>query len=355
MNKERVLPMRRKIPCIFLAGLLVCVAVGCTPLSFSTAQKQEASFTDLFDTSSTVTVYGVGEADFAGQIAALKEELTAYHQLCDIYHPYDGVTNLYDLNRAGGKALVLDDRLLDVLEYGQKAYDETLGRVNICMGAVLSLWHTCRENAGEHPETAALPDQAALDEAMAHTDIRALVIDREAHTARLTDKSVTVDVGAIAKGYAVERAARFAREELGWTSAVLNIGGNIRVIGQKGDGGFRIGVQNPDTASAKAYIAKVTVSDRSVVTSGDYQRFFTVDGVRYAHIIDPATGYPAAYCKAVTVICADSGRADMLSTALFATPLEDALAWADSLDGVEAIFVAQDGREWRTAGFADYE
>ena len=344
--------MRKRLLCLLLAALLAAGLAGC-----GSAQRHSVTYTDVFDTVTTVTAYGISQQSFSEGADRLHEKLLEYHRLYDIYTDYDGLNNLKTLNdRAGGDPVALTEPVLALLEYGLRAYEESRGRVNILFGAVLAQWHTCREEARQHPEHAALPPAETLRAAAAHTDPACLVIDRQAGTARLTDPEARVDVGALAKGYAAEQLARFVREELGWRSALLNIGGNIRAVGGKGMDGrpFTIGLQNPDTASAKAYVAAVSVTDRAVVTSGDYQRYYTVGGKRYAHIIDVDTLYPAARMRAVSVICPDSARADMLSTALFTLSVAEGQQWVETMDDVEALWVETDGSLVYSAGFAAY-
>jgi thiamine biosynthesis lipoprotein len=230
--------------------------------------------------------------------------------------------------------------------------------VNILFGAVLSLWHQSREIGIADPDNAALPDAAALNEAAKHVSPDVLVIDRAAGTVQLTDPQARLDVGAIAKGYAVEQAARYAAQQLGWTSALLSIGGNVRAIGAKGGADsatpYTVGIQNPDTDSAQAYLMTVDIDNMAVVTSGDYQRYYTVDGKRYAHIIDTETLYPATYVRAVSVICPDSAMADVLSTALFTMPVEQGLALLEKTADAHAMWVLADGSLRYSAGFEAY-
>ncbi len=348
--------MVKRILCVLLSLLLAGGLVGCAP--FSSAPKRSQTYLDVFDTVTEITAYGVGEEQFRSDVKKLHDELTAYHRLYDIYNTYPDVTNLKTVNAAAGGAPVkADDRILDLLEFGIDAYDRTDGRVNILFGAVLSLWHDARTEGVADPARAALPTQAKLIEAGTHVSIDTLVIDRAAGTVRLTDPAARIDVGAIAKGYAVERVARYAQETLGWTSALINVGGNVRAIGGKGgdnsDTPFTIGVQNPDTSSAKTYLTTVNVADRSVVTSGDYQRYYTVDGQNYCHIIDPATLYPATHVRAVTVVCEDSGLADMLSTALFCLPAEQGKALLKKTPNAHAVWVLADGSLQYSDGFGE--
>ncbi len=339
--------MNKRIVCIALCLLMAGGLFGCA----APQEKHTADYWELFDTASSITVYGRTDAQFAAEEKELHRFLTEYHQLCDIYHDYDGLVNLKAVNDAAGQPVTVDARLIDLLTYGLDAYRQTDGRVNIMLGSVLVLWHECREAATENPDAATLPDDAALHAAAAHTAIDSLIIDRAAGTVQITDPLARLDVGAIAKGYVTERAAEYARDTLGWTSALLNIGGNIRAIGKKpGDKPFTVGIQNPDTSSAKTYVDTVSLCDAAAVTSGDYQRFFTVDGVRYGHIIDKDTLYPARYMRSVSIVCADSALADVLSTALFSMPVEEGLSLLAHFDGA-AVYVTTDGTVRYSPGF----
>ena len=213
------------------------------------------------------------------------------------------------------------------------------------MGSVLKLWHDCRESGTR------IPTEDELAEAKKHNDISNLEIDVENSTVRISDPNASIDVGALGKGYATEMAAKYLEKE-GANSYVLNIGGNIRIIGHKPDGtGWKTGIKNPaDTTTFASYI---TIADTSCVTSGDYERYFVVDGQRYHHIIDKDTLMPAAYFSSVTVITKDSGLADALSTALFAMSYEDGLALVEKFGGVDVLWITADGSQYMTKGFAD--
>ena len=153
-------------------------------------------------------------------------------------------------------------------------------------------------------------------------------------------------MGAIAKGYALEQVCKTAPEGL-----LISVGGNVRATGPKPDGGsWVVGIQNP--TGEEGYLHTVEVQDISVVTSGDYQRYYTVDGVSYHHIIDPETLYPGRLWRAVTVLCPDSGLADGLSTALFLLPQAEGQALLDKF-GCEALWVDSDNNLHYSPGFRD--
>ena len=345
--------MGKRAVCLLLSLLLAVGLWGCTLFD---EKKHEIVYMDIFDTVSEVTVYGLSAAEFEAGELRLHRVLQEYHALYDIYNPYEGINNLYTVNQAaGGDPVAVDSRILDLLEYGLEAYERTNGRVNILFGSVLSLWHESRRLAEADPDKAALPEEQALKAAAAYTDPRFLRIDRQAGTVQLTHPAARLDVGAIAKGYAVERAAAFVAEELGWEHALLSVGGNIRAVGNKGERTpFTIGIQNPDTNSALPYLLTVKAENLAVVTSGDYQRYYTVEGQRYAHIIDVETLYPATYVRSVSVLCPDSGLADVLSTALFCQPPEEGLQFLRQFPQAEAVFVLQDGSRRYSPGFEKY-
>ena len=173
----------------------------------------------------------------------------------------------------------------------------------------------------------------------------------------LSDPEMSLDVGSVGKGYAVEMVCR-AAEARGLTSALVSVGGNLRAIGTKPDGSqWTGGVENPWNASEmytntnSIFGSPINMSDLALVTSGDYQRYFVVDGKRYHHIIDPDTLWPAAYYNGVTVLCPDSGMADCLTTALFCMPLEEGQKLVESLDDVEAMWCTPDKQATTSSGW----
>lgn len=303
-----------------------------------------------FDTLTVIKGYDVSEEAFSEKAQALLDLLEEYHRLYDIYHTYEGMANLKTVNdRAGIAPVEVDGAILDLLEYGVEAYALTGGKTNIAMGSVLTLWHDRREEAERDPAGASLPEPADLREAALHTDITGVEIDREAGTVFLSDPEMRLDVGAVAKGYAVDRLAQYAMEQ-GWTDLLLSVGGNVRTVGGKGDGtDWKAGIQAPEGWD-RAYFCLVPLRDLSLVTSGSYQRYYTVDGVRYHHLIDPDTLFPRNTFLSVSVICENSARGDALSTALFNMEAEEGLALVEGLEGTEAVWVYPDGSYFYSSG-----
>ena len=305
----------------------------------------------FFNTVSKIYTYA-GDSDEAfdencKEVAAILEE---YHRLFDIYYEYSGINNLKTINQNAGKdPVTVDQKLIDFLLYAKELYTLTDGEMNVMMGAVLSLWHDCREAAITSPASAAIPDADKLNTAALHTDISLLEIDEVNKTVRITDPEARIDVGALGKGYATEMAAQYLKSK-GVDGYVLNIGGNIRIIGHKPDGsGWGTGIKDP--ANPNQYALKITIANTSCVTSGDYERDFVVDGVKYHHVIDKDTLMPSAHFSSVSIITENSGLADALSTALFTMSYEDGLALVNKIGGVEVLWIKGDGTQYRTPGF----
>ena len=325
-------------------------------------EKYTATWYDVFDTVSTVIGYAPSQEEWDQQMDALHQDLMEYHQLYDIYNHYDGVTNLYDLNQTAAQGPVtVDQRIMDLLVESKEMYQTTSGQMNVAFGAVLSIWHDYREAGINDPDNAQLPPMEDLTAASEHCNIDDLVLDEDACTVYYADDQLQLDVGSVGKGYAVEMVAQ-AAEARGLSSAILSIGGNVRTIGHKPDGTqWTAGIQDPWASVELAgqpindapYIVSVYLEDMALVTSGDYQRYYTVDGVRYNHIIDPDTLMPADHFSAVAVMVPDSGLGDCLSTGLFCLSLEDGQALVESLDGVEAMWMLKDGSVVYSSGFGD--
>lgn len=336
--------------CLLAAAVMLA---SCTKPAKQIEPQGKAYFT-YFDTVSYVYSYaGDSAEEFEARSAEVSSCLETYHQLFDIYHEYSGVNNLCTVNRlAGGEPVKVDERLIDFLLNAKELHRQTDGEMNILMGAVLSIWHDYRTEGIDDPAAARVPPMEELLEAAKHTDIDLLEIDPVAGTVRLTDPAASIDVGALGKGYATEQAARLL-EQQGITGYVLNIGGNIRTIGTKPDGTeWSTGVRDPKGADANSFAAKLMISDTSCVTSGNYERYYTVDGVRYHHIIDPDTLMPADYFASLTVITKDSALADTLSTALFCMSYEDGCELAGKWEDVDVLWIFLDGTLKHTPGLS---
>ena len=346
---------KRLISFVLLLSFLI-TGISLVSCESKPQKYSEYSF-DYFDTVTTITGYAASQEKFNIVVAEILAELGEYHRLFTIYHRYDGMENLCTINElvdGAHRTVTVDRRIIDMLLYAKTMHQKTDGRVNIAMGSVLSIWHDYREAGMSNPSEAKLPPMDKLTEASEHTDIDNLIIDETACTVTLTDPLMTLDVGAIAKGYAVEMVAK-SLEEKGITGYVINVGGNVRTVGAKGDGNpWTVGIENPDEEAEDPYFAYLYLNGQSLVTSGSYQRYYVVDGKRYHHIINPDTLMPEDLYLSVSVVCASSAEGDALSTALFCMTPEDGLALVESLPGVEAHWVMNDGTRQISTGFHAY-
>jgi len=349
--------MRRNFLQYALIGCMILLSIGMAGCGKKTEKYSTYSF-DYFDTVTTITGYAKSQEEFDRVADGALAELAEYHKLFTIYHRYDGLENLCTVNElvdGAHRTVTVDRRVIDMLLYAKEMYEKTDGTVNIAMGSVLSLWHEYRQEGLNDPQAAKLPPMEKLKMAAEHTDINGLVIDEEAGTVTLTDPAMKLDVGAIAKGYAVEMVAQ-SLEEQGVTGYVLNVGGNVRTVGTKGDGAkWLVGIENPDEDSEDTYLAYLELAGESLVTSGSYQRYYVVDGKRYHHIIDPETLMPSEGYVSVSVVCNSSADGDALSTALFCMGLDEGMALVESFSDTEAMWVLQDGTRQESSGFQNFK
>ena len=333
-------------------GVMVLSVYGCGKEKVETT-RYEAQFLTLFDTSTQIIGYSESKEEFTEYSKIIYDELESYHELYDIYNDYDGINNIKTINDNAGVAPVkVDQKIIDLLQFSKSAYELSEGRVNIAYGAVLKIWHDYREKGIDDPENAKIPPMDLLQEASNHTDINKVIIDEETSSVFLEDPQMSLDVGAIAKGYAVEEVSDFLMEQ-GYANGLLSVGGNVRSMGLKGDDMeyWSVGIQNPDMDSEDSTLYTLNLTNQSMVTSGSYQRYYTVEGKEYHHIIDPKTLMPADYFTAITIVCEDSGRADALSTAAYNMSYEDGKEFLNGLEDVEAVWVFHNGDIKYTEGF----
>lgn len=337
---------------------MLLVLTGAFALRQATTPRYEKytdSFLDTFDTVTIMVAYTRTEAEFQAYFDQAHQRFQELHQLYNIYYDYPGINNVKTINdHAGIQPVKVDKEIIDLILFAKDWYKRTEGKTNIAMGAVLEIWHAYRETGRDDPALAKLPPMDELVEAASHSNIDDVIVDVENSTVYLPDSKMRLDVGAVAKGYATELVAKELAAG-GLKSAMLSAGGNIRAIGKPLDGvreRWGVGIQDPSASiiADDGLLDVVFVNDASVVSSGDYQRYYVVDDHVLHHIIDPATLMPGKYYRAVTVVTKDSGVADLLSTELFLLPFEQSKALAESLEGVEALWVMEDGNVEVTEG-----
>lgn len=323
---------------------------------FSGCQRKMQKFTDYsfdyFDTVTSITGYERTKQEFDTKCREVKAELEKYHKLYDIYNNYQGINNLYTLNKLENSQhteVKVDKAIIDLLQFSYDMYKKSSGKLNIAMGSVLSIWSSYRS------EGVALPPYDLLKDASEHINIEDIIINKEKNTVLIKDNKMSLDVGAVAKGYTVNQVAQLMKNK-GFEGYILNVGGNVCTIGKRPDGeNWQVGIENWQNDSDRPFIEILEwQGSMSLVTSGSYQRFYTVNGINYHHIIDSATLYPAEYFTSVSVLCDNSAIGDMLSTTLFCLNYEEGLEVLKQFNNVEVMWIRPDGTRLYTDGFKKY-
>ena len=311
------------------------------------------------DTVCQITVYGMRDED--GKLTEMTEEerekealqiITNAFLECDRYEKILSRTaegsEIWEINHAGGKPVEVSDVTIEVLKKGIEYGKLSGGLFDITIGPASDLWdfHDIDEN---HQAEGEIPEDEKLKEAIQHVDYRKIQIDGNQVT--LKDPEMEIDLGGIAKGYISDKVAAYL-EEMGVTGAVINLGGNIVTIGGRTASllsdetePFSIGITDPQSERGEL-LGAFPCENQVVVTSGTYERYMIKDGVKYHHILDVKTGYPADTDVLSVTIIADKGcgaDADGISTACLVLGMEKGMEWVQSLDGVEAVFVDTEG------------
>ena len=258
----------------------------------------------------------------------------AFTDLDNLYQKYEQITNFYDKNSELSKLnnnvdINISNELWQLIKIGNDWYYKSNGLLNINIGNLTKVWHDFRENQDELP------------------NVENITIDKlNKKKKKITNKEVSIDLGAIAKGYVTELAGNYL-EENGLEYYIINAGGNVKT-GKSHKGYYNIGIASPVNQNETFEIVKG--ENISVVTSGGYERFYEYDGVLYHHIIDPNTKYPANYMKSVTVIGKDSSECDALSTILFLMSIEEGKEFIKDYD-VDVVWFSNANEIIKSDGF----
>lgn len=365
---------------LLLALTFIIPQIGCA------SNEENANYIGIsktgfyLDTICTITIYGVdagselgaeiaaAEADEAEQTRIVQQLITDAFLECDRYEKLLSKTlaasEISKINSAAGQAVSVSEETKAVIEKGIGYGKLSGGLFDITIGKASDLWdfHEAEEMADSETDSL-LPDEDQLKEAVKHVDYKKISVDGD--KVQLADPEMEIDLGGIAKGYIADRVTEYL-EERGVISAVVDLGGNIVAIGGKtkeillesgngGEGGdFSIGIKDPQSEDGQL-LAVFSASDKTVVTSGTYERYMMVDGVKYHHILDPETGWPIDNDVLSVTIIAEKGcavDADGLSTTCLALGVEKGLQLIESLTepAVEAVFVDGQGHIYTTSG-----
>ena len=287
-----------------------------------------------FNTVISGSIYEKGSEELLDDCFALAQKYEGYfsNTIPD--------SDISKINDAGGAPVTVHDETIELLKTGIAYGDLSGGKFDITIGRLSDLWDISTKALLDQTDASMIPSDADIQTALATVDYREIQID--GNTVTLQNPDARIDLGGIAKGYIADQMKAYLNQK-GITSGYINLGGNVLALGAKTDGSaYTIGIQRPFGEENEA-IASVSITDQTVVSSGVYERYFEVDGTRYHHILDTATGYPYDNgLLEVTIITGASVDGDGLSTTCFSLGLEDGMALVESLDDTEAIFITND-------------
>lgn len=317
--------------------------------------KYNHHFFGTFDTVVSTVMYAESEEKAQEYNEFIEKRFNELHKEFNKYNSYEGINNVKTINdNAGIEPVKVSDDLFNLIKDSINYTKEYTSETDISFGKVLNIWseyrdfNEMRDYNVEYSRDELLPTIEELEEADQYTGVNNIELDEENNTVYINNPNTQIDVGATAKGYAVEIVCREV-EEMGLDSLLISGGGNVKSVGHPLDGlrgSWGVGIQNPDILYANGdqtnLVETIFVKDLSVVTSGDYQRFFFVEDKVYHHLIDKDTLFPGDYFRSVTVLHEDSGIADFLSTSIFLMPYEEGLELINSIEGANALWINKD-------------
>lgn len=313
------------IPLLFLTFLL------CLPLTGCTAKQEPISATGFYyDTVITITLYRGGNEEILGQCM----ELAASYE--NLFSAHKEGSEIWQINHSNGAYVTISDDTSLLLSTALSYAALSDGLVDPSIGPLSSLWNFGSDNQ------AFIPDNRQIQDALGHVDYTQVTIN--GNQVCLSDTASSLDPGFIAKGFIADKMKEFLLSK-GVSSAIINLGGNVVAVGSRPDGTpFRIGIQKPFSPAGVSAM-NLELSDTSIVSSGNYERYFIKDDILYHHILSPQTGYPAeSGLSQVTILCENATDGDALSTLCFLMGYEKAAALLQkNFPDVQAIFITQDG------------
>lgn len=317
--------------------LVSCFCTGCNGAEKNEETKEASLEFFAMDTFMRVTAYGEGAGN---AVEAAKQEVCRLEELLSTGL---ATSEVGQLNVLGGGEVSADTWYL--LKRAKELYGATEGAFDASIYPLMQAWGFADGNYR-------VPEAAEIAALLEKTDMQQVLLDGEGNRVTFGKEGMQIDFGGIAKGYASARIMEIYREA-GIASGIISLGGNVQVLGKKPDGSlWRIGLKDP--AGGDGYLGVLQVQDRAVVTSGGYERYFEQDGVRYHHILNPATGYPAeSGLLSATVVSADGTLADGLSTALFVMGKERAVEfWKEHAEEFDMVLYTEEGELYVTDGIA---
>jgi len=314
------------------AALLLAVAAGC-PTNKTEARTPQSELVTrsakVMGTQVSLTAWTAKPKDALRAFSSAFEEMNRLDQLMSVWKRGSDVVRINEA--AGADGVVVAKATLDVIAFARRFSEATGGKFDVTFGALSGLWKF------DHDQDDRIPAPEAVAKRLPFIDYTKILVDEQLGTVRLAQAGMRMHLGGVGKGYAVDRAVAILRKA-GLRNFMVQSGGDLYVSGKKGDRNWRVGIRDP-RGPATSYFAGAEITNATFSTSGDYERFFVEDGVRYHHIIDPDTGQPARHCRSVTIMAKDAITADVLSTSVFLVGVEAGLALVESTDGAGAVIV----------------
>lgn len=327
---------------LFAFGMLLLLLVGGAGLliyprlRLALVQVQQSYL--LFGTQVDLTVRTKNHDQAARALAACFQEMKRIQSLMSVH---DEGSQLSQLNRSANQGWVTSDPdIFQLIERSLAISKASQGAFDITVGSLLEIWRLARQRGSP-------PSEDEIHAEMRYVGYSALEVDPQDKRVRFHKKGMSLDLGGIAKGYALDRGKEALLRE-GVQQALLNAGGDILLVGGKGAVPWEIGIRDPRDQSD--LLGTLELRDRAVVTSGDYERVFMHNGERYHHILDPRTGYPSKGCSSVTVVGPQATEADAIATAAFVLGPEKGLAFLEKTADIDGIIIDSEGRKHVTSG-----
>jgi len=340
----------KKTILILFSFLLLISGFGCS----KNEANRDSDVTDnphsqtefLMGTIVNVKVFNKGKKEVLDE--AFNRIRTLANQITDSEEDMEDVVTEVDLvnEKAGISPVTVSDDIFTLIKAGKNYSEKSEGSFDISILPLTNLWRIGFDDARK-------PEQWEIDEVLPLIDYKKIQINEEEKTVYLEEKGMALDLGGIAKGFITDEVVEVLLDA-GVTSAIVDLGGNIYVLGQNPSGkDWVVGIQDPFAPRGHT-VGKLPLSNKSIVTSGIYERYIEVDGVKYHHLLNPKDGYPFENGLAgVTIISDKSIDGDALSTLVFSKGLADGMAFVESLDDVEAIFITKDKTVYITSGLKD--
>ncbi len=318
---------------------------GCLFLLVACSKKQGAYYEQFlgFGTLIEVKIWGVSEKQGKRLVNIVADDINFMHRVWHAWKP-GTLSRVNDLLRTGNK-FTIGPAVIPILKEAQKLAAQSDNLFNPAMGNLIKLWGFASDKLPEGPP----PDPAAIKALLdKNPTMKDITIDGVEFQSSNID--VKLDLGAFAKGYAVDLVIEHLKD-LGVKNAIVNAGGDLRAIGKHGERAWRVGIRDPRGEGVLASVD--TEGDESIFTSGDYERFYEYEGQRYHHIIDPRSGYPARGVTSVTVFDSRAGHADAAATAIFVAGVEGWFEVARKMAVAGVMLIAEDGTIYMTPNLKD--